>query len=274
MLTPLEIEGQKFSKSFRGYDKTEVKSFLNKISSDYEKTYRENLELKDKVEYLDEQLKQILSVEESIKKTLVLAQTTSDDLVKNAKNKAENMVKAAELEADSVLRNSKLELERIKEKYEEIKKEMSTYASKCEVMISSQLEFIKSRKEDLSFEERLIERKKEQGQLESAEPVKDIKDIVAEASKKEEAPADETGKAEESKKEGFKVKFEEKLSFDERSSAENTEEQTKESKSETDSHTEKTSENGSKTTYMDMKELKDLKQKKEVGGILDKLKKK
>ena len=47
MLTPLDIQNKKFKKTLRGYDIKAVEEFLEEIMYDYEKVYKENVELKD-----------------------------------------------------------------------------------------------------------------------------------------------------------------------------------------------------------------------------------
>lgn len=52
MLTPLDIQNKEFNNSFRGYKESEVDSFLDEIIIDYERVYKENIELKDKITLL------------------------------------------------------------------------------------------------------------------------------------------------------------------------------------------------------------------------------
>ena len=42
MLTPLDIENKRFSKKINGYNADEVDDFLDQVTDDYEKIYREN----------------------------------------------------------------------------------------------------------------------------------------------------------------------------------------------------------------------------------------
>ena len=51
MLTPLDIQKQDFGVSFRGYNADEVDDFLDLIGADYEKLYKENIELELKKEF-------------------------------------------------------------------------------------------------------------------------------------------------------------------------------------------------------------------------------
>ena len=60
MITPLDIQNKEFKKSFRGYKESEVDQFLDEIIEDYEKLYKENIELKDKILILTDQIKQVI----------------------------------------------------------------------------------------------------------------------------------------------------------------------------------------------------------------------
>ena len=48
MITPLDIQNKEFKKSLVGYKTKEVDAYLDSINEDYEKLYKENIELKDK----------------------------------------------------------------------------------------------------------------------------------------------------------------------------------------------------------------------------------
>ena len=53
MITPLDIENKKFSKQMmNGYSVEEVDDFLDDLTEDYSKNYKEATELKAKVEEL------------------------------------------------------------------------------------------------------------------------------------------------------------------------------------------------------------------------------
>lgn len=53
MLTPVDLQGRTF-KSGMGYSKTDVDSFFSTLTSDYEALYRENMELKGKIDTLND----------------------------------------------------------------------------------------------------------------------------------------------------------------------------------------------------------------------------
>lgn len=152
MFTPIDIQNKEFSKSFKGYKETEVDSFLDELTLDYEKLFRENVELKDKLGMMTEQVKHYSSIEQTIQKTLIMAQSTAEEVTLNARKKAELIIEDAEKDCRRKTESGNEELRKIKEEYERIRKEMMLYKTKCRSIISSQLAMIESELEEFSFD--------------------------------------------------------------------------------------------------------------------------
>lgn len=143
MLTPLDIENKKFGRSLKGYNVDEVDDFLDELTVEYERLYKENAELKGEVESSKKDLEHYRSVEHTLQNTLVMAQTTADDIKKMAQQQADQIIKNAQLDA----RKSTEELSRqefeLKVKLEEMKKKFDMYKAKMEALLISQLELLK-----------------------------------------------------------------------------------------------------------------------------------
>ena len=150
MITPQEIKNKEFKKTFRGYDEIEVDEFLDKIISSYEKIYNENTELKDKLMVLNEKLTKYDNLEQTLKDTLIVAQTTSDDVIKSSKEKAELIISTAELESKKILDLKNDKLEELKHVYDNMKKEASVFKTRYKALIESQLATIEDFEVDLS----------------------------------------------------------------------------------------------------------------------------
>ena len=83
MLTPLDIENKKFAKQMvNGYNVDEVDEFLDLLTVDYERMYKENTESREKIEKLNEDLAHYKTIENTLQSTLVMAQSTAEE-VKN-----------------------------------------------------------------------------------------------------------------------------------------------------------------------------------------------
>lgn len=153
MLTPLDIQNKEFRKGIRGYKEVEVDSFLDEVISDYEQIYKENKNLKSKIEMLNEQLTHYDSIEDTLQKTLVVAQTTAEDVVFNARKKADIIIDEANNRAERIVDSAKDQVIDIKKEYENMKQEIFAFNTKYKSLLSSQLETIESySKEDYKFE--------------------------------------------------------------------------------------------------------------------------
>ncbi|HLT55141.1 MAG TPA: DivIVA domain-containing protein, partial [Bacillota bacterium] len=83
-LTPLDIHNKEFTKSFRGYDEDEVNEFLDQVVKDYEIVIREKRALEEKVNQLNERLNHFTNIEETLNKSILVAQETAEELKSNA----------------------------------------------------------------------------------------------------------------------------------------------------------------------------------------------
>ncbi len=176
MITPLDIQNKKFKKTALGYASKEVDEYLKFINTDYEKLYRENVELKDKIGVLTDQIRQYNNLEETLKNTLVLAQTTADEVTKNARQKSNLIIEEAELKSKDRLNDAKDQVKNIKREYEKLKKEMLIFKSRYESFIKSQLISLEDFYTDFEDEAGKIENLEEE-QLEEIENLNELEDL-------------------------------------------------------------------------------------------------
>ena len=148
MITPLDIENKRFSKQMvNGYNVDEVDEFLDEITADYEKIYKENKELKENAEVLNNDVGQYKNIESTLQNTLVIAQKTADEIQNVAKQQAEQIIKEAEYQAKTKIDELNTQI-MIKEKeIEDLKKQFNVYKAKMESLLISQLELIKDMEE-------------------------------------------------------------------------------------------------------------------------------
>lgn len=106
-ITPLEIRQKEFEKNFRGFDKDEVKAFLNSLSIEWEKLNDENKELKYRLESAQEEVKKLREVENSLFKTLKTAEDTGANMIEQATKTAELHMRETEMKADALMSEAK-----------------------------------------------------------------------------------------------------------------------------------------------------------------------
>ena len=149
MITPLDIENKKFSKQvMNGYSVEEVDDFLDDLTADYTKNYKEATELKSKVEELTQSLEHYKAIEKTLQNTLVMAQTTADDVKEIAKKQADQIISEAKGAAQKQVDELDNEIISKRKQLDEIKKQFDIYKAKMESLLISQLELIKDINKD------------------------------------------------------------------------------------------------------------------------------
>ena len=149
MYTPLDIENKKFSKQMvNGYSVEEVDDFLDELTIDYEKIYKQVGEATKKASDMEEQLKKYKNIENTLQNTLVMAQTTADEIKELAKQQADQIVK----EAQGTAKQEVIEIEQSivtkRKELEDLEKQIDVYKAKMESLLISQLELLKDMNKD------------------------------------------------------------------------------------------------------------------------------
>lgn len=143
MLTPNDIENKVFKKSkMKGYDIDDVEDFLEQLLTDYEALYKENAEIKDKFNAMQESISYYKSVEEGINKTIENAQSTADNMKEVAKREAETIKQEAEADARRHIEELNNEIRRKEELLEDKKKQMQIYRIRVSSMLEAQLKIL------------------------------------------------------------------------------------------------------------------------------------
>ena len=144
MLTPLDIENKKFSKQMmNGYSVEEVDEFLDDLTVDYEKAYKQSSELKTRVDELEKSLLHYKTIEDTLQNTLMMAQSTAEEVKEVARQQAEQIIKEAEGNARKSVDDLGQEILIKKKELEDIKQQFEVYKAKMESLLISQLELIK-----------------------------------------------------------------------------------------------------------------------------------
>ena len=149
MITPLDIDNKRFSKQMvNGYSVEEVDDFLDELTADYSKNYKEVNELRAKVEELNNSLVQYKTIESTLQNTLVMAQTTAEEVKNVAKQKADQIVDEAKVNAQKQVDELNNEIIMKQKELEDVKKQFDIYKAKMESLLISQLELLKDVNKD------------------------------------------------------------------------------------------------------------------------------
>ena len=143
MITPVEIQSKAF-KSGIGYDKKDVDSFINEILENYEELYRSNVEMKDKINMLNEGLQHYKNIEASLQKALVLAEKTSEETIRTAELKAQTIEMEAVNKAKEHTADAKRELERVHNQTVALVQQYTKYKAQFTQFLNAQMDLITS----------------------------------------------------------------------------------------------------------------------------------
>lgn len=141
-LTPLDIHNKEFSRTLRGYNQDEVNEFLDHVIKDYESLIRENKTLQDKSVQLEERLSHFQNIEESLSKSIIVAQETAEEVKANARKEASLIVKEAEKNADRIINEALLKARQATMQLDELNKQAQVFRGRFRSLLQAQLEML------------------------------------------------------------------------------------------------------------------------------------
>ncbi|WP_338753925.1 DivIVA domain-containing protein [Bacillus sp. FJAT-52991] len=141
-LTPLDIHNKEFNRGFRGYDEDEVNSFLNQIIKDYELIIREKKELEEQLAAQTERLNYFSNIEETLNKSIVIAQETAEEVKRNAHKEAKLLIRESEKNADRIVDESLSKARKIAIEIEELKKQSKVFRTRFKMLMEAQLDLL------------------------------------------------------------------------------------------------------------------------------------
>lgn len=155
MFTPQQIDQITFEKAvFGGYDMDSVDELLEPLTQDYVTLYKENALLKSKMRVLVEKLEEQRASENRMKQTLLAAQKTSEEMVREAEAKCTAMLRQAEADVKEKSKNADSVIAAEKERVEAAKAEANRAISQIEAQLAVCMDRIRKAKtaEELKME--------------------------------------------------------------------------------------------------------------------------
>ncbi|HCW54368.1 MAG TPA: cell division protein DivIVA [Clostridium sp.] len=139
-LTPMDINNKEFKKGLRGYNPEEVDEFLDEIVDNYEELFKENTQLKEKIQNLNEKVEHYSQIESTIQNTLLLAQNAAEQAKNSARKEAELVMKNANESAQKIMDKAHNDVVEINDEYERVKQEFIRFRVKYRSFMNTQLE--------------------------------------------------------------------------------------------------------------------------------------
>jgi cell division initiation protein len=141
-ITPLDIRRKEFKRSMRGYSDEEVDVFLDEVADEFERLYRENGEMGERLTTLEEQIAGYMSIKETLEKTLVSAQMQSDEMRANARKEAELTLRDAEIKSRQIVNDSYGETQRVQQSLIQLKHLEEDFRFKFRSLLEAHLKLV------------------------------------------------------------------------------------------------------------------------------------
>jgi cell division initiation protein len=113
-LTPVEIRHVKLGKGFWGYRQGSTDRLLEEIVTSFEEVWRERADLEDKLERLESDISRYRDLETLLRKTLVSAERSAQELKDQARREADMHLTEAHAEARLIKQRALAEREHLR----------------------------------------------------------------------------------------------------------------------------------------------------------------
>lgn len=102
-ITPQELRHTPLGRSLFGYRRADVDDMVEELAAAYQELWQDRVDLRDRVEELEDELKRHRENEELLRRTLISAEKHAADQKEAARQEAQQIVREAEQEAREVL---------------------------------------------------------------------------------------------------------------------------------------------------------------------------
>lgn len=152
-ITPLDINSKTFSRKFiNGIDPEEVDDFLDRVMLEMESLLKEKRELEKKIKFMSEQVEHYMSLQDTLNKSIVVAQDAADRVIANAEKEASIIVSEAKRVSNDVLANATDKATTITNETENLKRTAAVFRKKFQLLVESQLDMIQNEEWDRLLE--------------------------------------------------------------------------------------------------------------------------
>ena len=157
-LNPIDIEGQEFQRTLRGYDQDAVRVFLSRIAHQLSLSLNEREQQQRKISSLEAELSQLKSYEGELRDALLSLDQVSRSLKGQAEREAELIIKEAELRAEQIIAEGRAELIRMREEQRSLERQRERSTVELRALLESHLQMLDNRESTRAQAPREVER--------------------------------------------------------------------------------------------------------------------
>ena len=155
VITPKDLSGNRFSTSFKGYNKAEVDEYINKVLKNYSFLYRRCAELEEQTAVAKLRLENVDNREKAAKKTLDDAKEKSEKMIAEAYARADEILVAIKKNCDSVLRDFRDKVDTQKDALAEMNARVELFKNDLFTKYKQHIELLEKLSPAFDYEEEL-----------------------------------------------------------------------------------------------------------------------
>lgn len=136
--TPSNIRQQEFNKTLRGYDTEEVKGYLSGLAEELDEILTENERLRKQLDEAMHKLGEYRKMEKSLQETVVRVQENSQRALESTRKQASIIMKEAEIKANQMVERARETANEIRNSIIHLREERDLIVSRLKAIVSSQ----------------------------------------------------------------------------------------------------------------------------------------
>lgn len=129
----------KFHYEANGYNRSEVNAFIERVIRENEGIINKCQEQKDEIKDLKDKLESYKLLEDSINKSIVNAEKTSDNIKRLAREEANVIVSDAKNNASRIVNDALIRSERIEQQADVLERNIKIFKRKLKIIVEQQL---------------------------------------------------------------------------------------------------------------------------------------
>ena len=131
---------EKFSTSKDGYNKEEVNKFVNDVVTEVESMLNKMKQKDKEISELTKSLEKYDNLELVLNKTILMAEDSSNQMKKLAKEEADNLINDAKKNASSIVNEALMQAEKTELESIRLKRNIITFKKKLKVLLEQQID--------------------------------------------------------------------------------------------------------------------------------------
>jgi cell division initiation protein len=147
-ISPDSIRKVEFTTGLRGFDKEEVKAYLERFADELEELQKENSNLRKELGQANLLLDELRKMESNLQETLLKAQESAAKTIELSKMQSGTMLKEAENKAAQIVERAKKQAKEIHDSLIGLKEEKNLLIAKLKAIVNSQLNLLNMKIEE------------------------------------------------------------------------------------------------------------------------------